>query len=103
MASKIKKDDLVKIIAGKDKGKEGKVIQVIPSKHQLVIEGINILKKTRKKSDKAQGSIVDFPAPIHSSNVMLICPMDKKPTRVGFKFLKDGEKRRFSKRSSEII
>ncbi|MCX8059315.1 MAG: 50S ribosomal protein L24 [Spirochaetes bacterium] len=81
---KIKKNDLVKVIAGKDKDKEGKVLRVIPEKNRVVVEGINLHAKTLRKSDKfPSGGIAKVEAPIDISNVMLICPKCNKPTRVG--------------------
>ena len=103
MASKIKKDDIVKVLVGKDKGKEGKVLHVFPKKNQVVIDGINVLKKHKKKTDKGEGGIFDFPAPIDLSNVALVCPIKKVPTKVGFKILKDGVKKRVSKVSGETF
>jgi large subunit ribosomal protein L24 len=103
MANKIKKDDLVKILVGKDKGKEGKVLQVFPTKNKVIVDGINVLKKHKKKTDKGEGGIFDFPAPIDISNVALICPVKKVPTKVGFTTLKDGTKKRVSKVSGETI
>ncbi|MGA0241458.1 MAG: 50S ribosomal protein L24 [Candidatus Marinamargulisbacteria bacterium] len=103
MASKIKKDDLVQILVGKDKGKQGKVLAVFPVKNKVVVEGINILKKHKKKSDKGDGGIISFPGSIDISNVALVCPVKKVPTKVGFKELKDGVKKRFSKVSGETI
>ena len=103
MASKIKKDDIVKVLVGKDKGKEGKVLHVFPKKNQVVIDGINVLKKHKKKTDKGEGGILDFPAPIDLSNVALVCPIKKVPTKVGFKILKDGVKKRVSKVSGETF
>jgi len=103
MASKIKKDDLVHILTGKDKGKEGKVLHVFPAKNKVIVEGINILKKHKKKTDKGEGGIFDVPSPIDLSNVALVCPVKKVPTKVGFTILKDGTKKRVSKVSGETI
>ena len=103
MANKIKKDDEVIILTGKDKGKKGKVLSVDIKSKKITVDGINILKKHRKKTDKGEGGIVDFPAPIDYSNVALLCPVKKVPTKVGFKLMKDGKKKRISKVSGETF
>jgi large subunit ribosomal protein L24 len=82
---KIKKGDKVKIISGKDKGREGKVERVLAKSGKIVIPGINLYKRHIKKNDKMpQGGIVDLPRPIAANKVMLVCPKCKKPTRVGY-------------------
>ena len=98
--SKIKKDDLVKVIAGKDKGKEGKIIAKKGDK--VLVEGINMVKKHVKPNGQTAGSIVDMEAPIHASNVMIIDPKTKKPTRIGKKMIKD-KKVRIAVKSSEKL
>ena len=102
MASmKIKKGDLVKVIAGKDKDKEGKVIAVNKSKNTLLVEGVNMITKHAKPSmANQQGGIIHQEGPIHASNVMLI--HEGKATRVGFKF-EDGKKVRFAKATGKVI
>ena len=102
MASmKIKKGDLVKVIAGKDKDKEGKVIAVNKNKNTLLVEGVNMITKHTKPSmANQQGGIVHQEAPIDASNVMLI--HEGKTTRVGFKF-EDGKKVRFAKATGKVI
>ena len=102
MASmKIKKGDLVKVIAGKDKDKEGKVIAVNKNKNTLLVEGVNMMTKHAKPSmANQQGGIVHQEAPIDASNVMLI--HEGKATRVGFKF-EDGKKVRFAKATGKVI
>ena len=102
MASmKIKKGDLVKVIAGKDKDKEGKVIAVNKSKNTLLVEGVNMITKHAKPSmANQQGGIVHQEGPINVSNVMLI--HEGKATRVGFKF-EDGKKVRFAKATGKVI
>ncbi len=103
MAAKIKREDFVYIIAGKDKGRKGKVLQVIPKKQRVIVEGVNIVKKHQKPTQTTQGGIIEKPAPIHVSNVMLVCPKCGKPTRVSFTFLEDGTKVRMCKKCKEII
>ena len=95
----IKKNDKVKVIAGKDKGKEGTVEKVFPAQDRVIVKGINIVKKHQKPTNaNPNGGIVEVEAPIHVSNVMLI----EKADRVGFKF-EDGKKVRVSKKSGEIL
>lgn len=83
---KIIKGDKVRIISGKDKDREGKVVKVYRNQKRVIVEGVNIYKKHVKKNEQMpQGGVVDVPRAIHVSNVMLICPKTKKPTRVGYK------------------
>ena len=92
---KIKKGDKVKVLAGKDKGKTGKVLQVFPSRNRASVEGLNLLiKHLRPRQQGEKGQRIEFPAPIYLSNLMLICPKCGKPTRVGYKYIetKIGEK-----------
>ena len=99
----IKKGDKVVVITGKDKGKVGIVKKALPKKDQVVVEGVNIVKKhTKSSQDAPQGGRIEFEAPIHVSNVMLQDPETKKPTRVGFE-IKDGKKDRISKKSGKQI
>ncbi|GAB6093548.1 50S ribosomal protein L24 [Furfurilactobacillus curtus] len=99
----LKTGDQVRVIAGKDKGKEGAVKQTLVKSDRVVVEGINMVKKHQKpNNDYPQGGIVDVEAPIHVSNVMLIDPSTKEPTRVGFK-VEDGKKVRVAKKSGNTI
>ncbi len=93
---KIKKGDKVLVLAGKDKGKTGVVQKVIPKKERAVVEGINLLKKHVRPSQKhPKGGIITFPAPIHISNLMVVCPKCNKPTRVKYTFKSvKGEKKK---------
>lgn len=102
MASlKIKKGDTVKVIAGKDKGQEGKVLEVLAKKNAVLVEGINKVTKHQKPSQaNAQGGIITKEAPINISNVMLV--VNGQPTRVGFRF-EDGKKVRYAKKTGETI
>lgn len=101
---KIKKNDQVMIISGKDKGKTGKVIQVLPTVNRAVVENINVMKKAQRKSQQnPQGGFLEMEAPIHLSNIMLIDKKSNKPTRIGASVLKDGAKIRISKRTQEVI
>ncbi len=99
---KLKTGDKVMVIAGANKGKEGKIISVLGDK--VVVEGINVRKKHLKpKYNGGNGEIREVEAPIHISNVMLIDPKTKKPSRIKFEFDKDGKKIRISKKSNEKI
>ena len=102
MASKLKKGDKVFILAGKDKGKEGEIVQILGS-DKAIVQGINLVKKHKKPSQEDEGGIVDQEKPINKSNLMLIDPKSKKPTKIGFKKNKKGVTQRFSKKSGEFI
>ncbi|MCR4280271.1 MAG: 50S ribosomal protein L24 [Candidatus Komeilibacteria bacterium] len=100
----IKKADTVEIITGKDKGKRGKVTRVIRESDKLVVEGLNIrIRHQRPRRQGEKGQRLEFPAPIHVSNVMLVDPRAGKTTRVGYKRLENGKKIRISKVSGEEI
>jgi len=100
---KIKKDDLVKVIAGADKGAEGKVIEVYATKNRILVEGINIVSRhTKPNTESPDGGIIKKEAPIHISNVMLLDPSSGKTTRVGRK-VEDGKIVRYAKKSGEVI
>ncbi len=103
MRTKLKKGDLVKVIAGKDKGKTGKIISFLPKKNRLIIEGVKIIKKHEKATQTSKGGIIEKEAPIDISNVMLICPHCNKPTRISSKILDDGIKVRVCKKCKETI
>ena len=101
---RIRKDDHVFIMTGKDKGKTGKVVRVIPEVSRAVVENMNIFKKAVRKSDKyPQGGFVEMERPIHISNLMLLDKKTNKPTRLGAKVLKDGSKLRVGKKSGEVV
>ena len=97
MANRLKVDDLVQVITGKDKGKQGKVTALDHKKSLVIVDGINISKFHKKKDDKSEGGIIEAARPIHQSNVKLICPEKKVPTKVSFKKIKGGQKKRVSK------
>jgi len=100
----IKKDDSILVISGKEKGKRGRVLSVYPLKDSLLIEKINMIKKHMKPSRKyAQGGIIEKEAPIHMSNVMLICPKCNKPTRISNTSLQGGKKVRVCKKCREVM
>lgn len=101
---RIKKNDKVKIIAGKDTGKVGKVLNIINAKGKIVVEGVNIMKKhTRPKKEGEKGQRVEIAAPIDVSNAMLICPSCGKETRVGYQIGEDGKKSRICKKCKKTI
>ena len=99
---KLKKEDTVEIIAGKDKGKRGRVLKVIRDKDRIIVDGANLVKKAKKrKSQRDPGGIIEISAPIHSSNLMIVC---KKcgPTRIGYK-LEENNKTRICKKCGEAL
>ncbi len=100
---KIKKGDKVVVITGKDKGREGEVLRVIPAENRAVVSGINIARRHTKQTATQEGGIVQKSMPIHISNIALRDPKDGKPTRVTYKTLGDGKKVRVAKRSGETI
>ena len=101
---RIRKDDTVMVITGKDKGKTGKVMRVYPKLDKALIESINIVKKARRRTQQDQkGGIVDIEAPIHLSNLKLIDRQSGKPARFSSSILKDGSKVRLSKKSAAAI
>jgi large subunit ribosomal protein L24 len=103
-AMKIRKNDIVLVIAGKDKGKKGKVRFAYPKEEKVLVEGVNFIKKhTRAVRQIRQAGIVEREAPIPVSNVMLLCSQCNHPTRVGFHFLEDGRKVRICRSCGEVI
>ena len=98
-----KTNDKVVVIAGKDKGKEGKITHVLRNENRVVVEGVNIVKKHIKGNGQQAGSITEVEAPIHASNVMIIDPKTKKPTRIGHSVNKDGKKIRVTKKSNSSL
>ncbi len=103
MAAKIRKGDRVAVIAGKDKGKTGEVIEVLPTENRVKVRGVNLVKKHQRQTPTQQGGIVEIEAALHVSNVAHVDPKTNKPTRVGFKTLDDGRKVRVAKASGEVI
>ena len=101
---KIRKNDTVLVIAGKDKGKKGKIRSAYPRKEEVLVDGINMIKRHSKTGGQArQAGIIEMEAPLPISNVMLICNKCNKPTRVGFRFLSDGKKARICRSCHEVI
>ena len=103
MAAKIKKGDKVVVLAGRDKGRTGEVLWVIPDENRAVVDGVNVVKRHQRQTKDREAGIINKPAPIDLSNVALADPKDGKATRVGFKILDDGRKVRVAKRSGELI
>jgi len=99
---KIRKGDKVVVLAGKDKGRTGEVVTVMPKDDKAVVRGINLVRRHQKQSQSQEGGIISKEAPIHLSNLAVADPKDGKPTRVGFD-VKDGKKVRVAKRSGATI
>lgn len=101
---KIRCGDIVSVIAGKDKGKTGKVLRVLPTQNRCLVERINLIKKHMRRSrQEQQPGIIEKENPIHISNLMLFCNKCHRPTRVGFSVLQDGSKVRVCKKCKEVI
>jgi large subunit ribosomal protein L24 len=103
MAAKIKKGDQVVVLTGRDKGRSGEVIRVMPKESRALVRGVNVATRHQRQSATQEGGLVRKELPIHLSNLALRDPESGKPTRVGFKTLEDGRKVRFAKRSGETI
>jgi large subunit ribosomal protein L24 len=101
---KIKKNDNIKVMAGKDKGKTGKVLKILPSQNKAIVEGINYIKRHAKRTQQnPQGGIVQKELPVNISSLAVICARCSKPTRIGFSILTDGTKARYCKKCQEVI
>jgi large subunit ribosomal protein L24 len=100
--NKIRKGDKVVVLSGKDKGRSGEVLQVMPKDDKALVRGVNIVRKHQKQTQSQEGGIISKEAPIHLSNIALADPTDGKPTRVGFD-IRDGKKVRIAKRSGDVI
>ncbi len=103
MAAKIKKGDKVVVLAGRDKGRSGEVVQVMPTEDRALVRGVNLVKRHTRQTAQTEGGIISKEAPIHLSNLAIADPKDGKASRVGFKTLDDGRKVRVAKRSGEMI
>ena len=104
MAAKIRKGDRVQVLTGKDKGRQGEVIRVMPEEGRALVQGINLVKRHQKPQGMGRpGDIQEKEAGIHLSNLALLDPKSGKPTRVGFKVLEDGKKVRVAKASGEVL
>lgn len=100
---RIRKGDQVAVLAGRDKGKRGEVLKVMPKDNRVIVQGVNMVKRHTKPTQFDQGGIVEKEASIHVSNIAHVDPVSDKPTRVGFKTLDDGRKVRVAKSSGEAI
>ncbi len=100
----VRKGDTVVVVAGKERGKRGRVLRVLPEKNRVVVERVNMIKKHQRPTQKLrQGGIIEREGPLHLSNVMLVDPTSDKPTRIGMRALVDGKKVRLARKSGEII
>ncbi len=99
----VKKNDLVSVKTGKDKGKTGKVLRIAKKKDRVIVEKVNMIKRHVKPSQKSKGGVIEKESLIHVSNVMIFCEKCSKPVRVGTKMLEDGKKVRFCKKCNEVI
>ena len=100
----VRKDDIVKIIAGKDRGKQGKVLRVFPKEGRLTVERVNMIKRhTRPTRQTQQGGIIEREGKLHISNVMLVCSRCGRGVRVGHRFLEDGKKLRICRACGEVL
>jgi large subunit ribosomal protein L24 len=100
---KIKKGDNVVVISGRDKGKSGEVLRVFPMESRVIVQGVHVARRHTRQSMGNPGGIVDKELTIHVSNIAHLDPASNKPTRVGYKFLDDGRKVRFARRSGEVL
>jgi large subunit ribosomal protein L24 len=100
---KIKKGDSVVVISGRDKGKTGEVLRVLPAEERVVVQGVNVVRRHTRPRMGDPGGIVEKELAIHISNIAHIDPQSSRPTRIGYKYLDDGRKVRFSRRSGEVI
>jgi large subunit ribosomal protein L24 len=104
VAAKIRKGDRVQVLAGRDRGRRGEVLAVMPKEDRALVQGVNMVKRHQKPRGMNQpGGIVEKEASIHLSNLALLDPSSDKPTRIGFRTLEDGKKVRVAKRSGEVI
>ena len=103
MAAKIRKGDKVVMLAGRDKGRSGEVIEVRPAEGRALVRGINMVKRHQRQTAQQEGGIISKELPVHLSNIALADPKDGRPTRVGFKVQPDGKKVRIAKRSGAEI
>ena len=102
MAQRIRKGDNVVVIAGRDRGKTGEVLRVLPAENRAIVRGINLVRRHQRQTPSAQGGIITKEMPIHLSNISLAEPSDGKPTRIGFRFV-EGRKVRYAKRTGDQI
>ncbi len=103
MSKKIKRNDMVEVIAGNERGKRGKVLRVLRDRDRVVVEKVNLVKRHKRPDATSQGGILEMESPIHLSNLALVCEKCDRPVRVGFRLLEDGTKVRACKRCGEVF
>ncbi|HEX3652511.1 MAG TPA: 50S ribosomal protein L24 [Rhizomicrobium sp.] len=103
IGARIKKGDRVIVISGRDKGRKGEILKVMPQEDRALVSGVNMVKRHQKQTARVQGGIVNREAAVHLSNIAHVDPKTGGPTRIGFKLLGDGRKVRFAKKSGEVI
>ncbi|HEV3185427.1 MAG TPA: 50S ribosomal protein L24 [Xanthobacteraceae bacterium] len=103
MAAKIRKGDRVIVLSGRDRGRSGEVVQVMPAEGRALVRGIHMVKRHQRQTASQDGGVISKEAPIHLSNLAIADPKDGKPTRIGFKLMADGKKVRVAKRSGAEI
>ncbi|HVL70061.1 MAG TPA: 50S ribosomal protein L24 [Vicinamibacterales bacterium] len=105
LATPIRKNDNVVVTTGKDRGKRGRVMRVVPEKNRVVVEGVNVIKRHTKANPQrnVKGGVVEREAPLHASNVQLVCPECGRPTRIGRKILGDGRKVRVCRKCEGVV
>jgi large subunit ribosomal protein L24 len=105
LATPIRRNDNVVVVTGKDRGKRGRVLKVLPERNRLVVEGVNFIKRHTKPNPQRQikGGLVEREASLHASNVQLVCPECGKPTRIGRKILGDGRKVRICRKCEGVV
>ena len=100
---RVKKGDKVVVVCGRDNGKRGEVMKVFPQDGRVLVQGVNMVKRHTRPTSSSAGGIMEKEAPIHVSNIAVVDPKSDGPTRVGYRFLEDGRKVRYAKRSGEVI
>ena len=105
LATPIRKNDNVVVTTGKDRGKRGRVVRVVPDKNRVIVEGVNLIKRHTKANPQrnVKGGLVEREAPLHASNVQLVCPECGKPTRIGRRILGDGRKVRVCRKCEGVV
>ena len=105
LATPIRKNDNVVVTTGKDRGKKGRILKVLPDNNRLIVEGVNLIKRHTKPNPgrNIKGGVVEREAPVHASNVQLVCPECSKPTRIGHKILGDGRKVRICRKCEGVV
>jgi len=103
IGARIKKGDRVVVVSGRDKGRKGEVLKVMPQDDRALVSGVNMVKRHQRQTAQLQGGIVNKEAPVHLSNIAHVDPKTGGPTRIGFRVLGDGRKVRFARKSGEVI